>query len=93
MLGIFEMTRKTGLLTISQDNRFGSIYLEEGNIVHCVLQDTEAEEAFYRLLKWKNQGKFEFTPAILPVSRTINQKTHSLVMEGLKQLDEDNKGS
>jgi two-component system alkaline phosphatase synthesis response regulator PhoP len=92
LLGIFEMSKKTGLLTISKENYFGSLYLEHGNIIHCVFQDVEGEEAFYRLLRWKDEGEFEFTPAISPDHKTIEQGTHSLIMEGLKQIDEEKKG-
>ena len=92
LLGIFEMTQKTGLLTISHDNYAGSMYLENGNIVHCTLHDTEGEEAFLNLLRWNEDGEFEFTPAIKPVKKTITGNTHSLVMEGLKQIDEEKRG-
>ena len=89
LLGIFEMTQKSGLLTITHENYGGSIYLDKGAIVHCTLHNVEGEEAFYSLLRWNEDGEFEFTPGIKPVRKTINTTTHSLVMEGLKQIDEE----
>lgn len=89
IIGIFEMTQKTGVLALSLgEERYGSVYLEAGHVVHAAIQDLVGEEAFYYLLKFKDSGEFEFTPAVTTPAKTIKARSSELMMEGLRLLDE-----
>ncbi|RMH71874.1 MAG: response regulator [Gemmatimonadetes bacterium] len=94
IIGIFEMTKKTGVLALTFDqHKFGSVYLKDGNVVHAALQDLVGEEAFYHLLKWKDSGNFEFTPGVTSPEHTIQMRGSELIMEGLRRLDESTRDS
>ncbi len=87
LLQIFSMNKKDGTITIYSDKGNGFIYLQEGNIINATFEKVEGVKAFYRLLTIKN-GKFEFIPhrALTPIR--ITSTTESLLMEGMRQMDE-----
>jgi CheY-like chemotaxis protein len=87
LLQIFSMNKKDGTITIYSDKGNGFIYLQEGNIINATFEKVEGVKAFYRLLSVKN-GKFEFIPhrALTPIR--ITSTTESLLMEGMRQIDE-----
>jgi len=87
LLQIFSMNKKDGTITIYSDKGTGFIYLQDGNVVNATFEKVEGVKAFYRLLSIKN-GKFEFIPhkALTPVR--ISSTTESLLMEGMRQIDE-----
>jgi len=45
------------------------------------------QEVIYRLLGWK-EGEFEFARTVKPVKRSIRLSTETLILEGMKRLDE-----
>ncbi len=87
LLQIFSMNKKDGTITIYSDKGNGFIYLQEGGIINATFEKVEGVKAFYRLLTIKN-GKFEFIPhrALTPIR--ITSTTESLLMEGMRQIDE-----
>ncbi|MGB9734712.1 MAG: DUF4388 domain-containing protein [bacterium] len=87
LLQIFSMNKKDGTITIYSDKGSGFIYLQDGNIINATFDKVEGVKAFYRLLSIRN-GKFEFIPhrALTPIR--ITSSTESLLMEGMRQMDE-----
>lgn len=65
----------------------GTLFIEEGEIIHAVYKDLHGEEAFYEILAWRS-GSFE-TLGNVPVAEvTIDKNWQFLLMEGLRRVDE-----
>lgn len=88
LLQILELGWKTGVISLTRDNETGSIYLQNGKIVHALWHKLTGPDAFFRLIRWK-EGQFKFTEKPLPDSAvTMSESSQGLVMEGLRQSDE-----
>ena len=84
--------RRTCLLTINHNSEKAEIYLEEGRIVNTVYKEMKGEEAFYAIIGWE-EGSFNINPEVKIAERLINKNNDSLMLEGLRRLDEVNKGA
>ncbi len=91
LLQLFASSRKSGVLTIRSGQTVGRIYLRDGQVYSAGLESyptVRAYKAFYRLFTW-TEGTFELTPLAGPdVLEEITESTTSLVLEGMRQLDE-----
>jgi DNA-binding response OmpR family regulator len=72
---------------ISSMEKKGTIFIQDGEIVHSRTGALEGEEAFYHLVSWQ-EGEFEILPCATFPSRTIYGSTMSLLMEGARMTDE-----
>ena len=79
--------RLTNALHVQQGSRHGTIYFEDGDIVHSVVGDLEGEEAFYEIISWEG-GTFQVERAVKAPRETIVKGWQSLLMEGLRLADE-----
>jgi hypothetical protein len=61
--------------------------LKDGEIVHAAYREFTGTEALYQLLGWKD-GEFEVEPDAAAPEVTINATAESLLLEGLRRLDE-----
>ena len=87
LLQLLAMNRRSGTLSINTPAGAGEVRIKSGEIVDAVFRRLEREKALYRLLG-ETDGTFSFvggTPVFLERIRT---PTSSLLMEGLRQLDE-----
>jgi len=91
LLQLFASSRKSGVLTIRAGQTVGRIYLRDGQVYSAGLEGypmVRAYKAFYRLFTW-TEGVFDLTPLAGPdVLEEITESTTSLVLEGMRQLDE-----
>jgi pSer/pThr/pTyr-binding forkhead associated (FHA) protein len=91
LLQLFNSSRKSGVLTIRSGQTVGRIYLRDGQVYSAGLEGyptVRAYKAFYRLFTW-NEGSFDLSPLAGPdVLEEITESTTSLVLEGMRQLDE-----
>ncbi|MCI0370210.1 MAG: response regulator [candidate division NC10 bacterium] len=90
LIQFLELEKKTGVLSIVSESRSGHLYFQEGKIVNAVQGTLRGEGAVYRLLNWTD-GDFELeslgtTPPSGPARITMGNQT--LIMEGLRRLDE-----
>jgi CheY-like chemotaxis protein len=91
LVGLLELGGVTGRLSILTVYGEGFIYFDQGRIFHATFGNMEGEEAFM-LLMTQGTAQFEFAPgdwvadAALP--RTIDTTIASLVMEGVRRIDE-----
>ena len=87
---ILAQGRKTGKLTL----RFGSdeaeVFFDAGEIVHARHRDVEGQDAFYELLGVAD-GSFSLDPGAVSKMHTIKAGVESLILEGLRRLDEKNR--
>ncbi|MFT5354419.1 MAG: response regulator RpfG family c-di-GMP phosphodiesterase [Polyangiales bacterium] len=87
VLQIVGNSRKTGRLIITSAGRRGEIHLSEGQVWDARFSGARAQEAFYRLLIL-NDGGFEFDSSFAPTARLIDDQLESLLLEGMRRLDE-----
>ncbi len=82
-----SLGRRTGILHLNYKSSKARVYFESGSITDCVLDDAYGEEAFYGALRWPD-GDFRFEQKPIAGARRITIDTMSLLMEGMRRLDE-----
>jgi hypothetical protein len=91
LLQLFTSSRKSGVMTIRSDRGVGKLYLREGQVYHAEIESNpvvKAHKAFYRMFAWTD-GTFDLRPAgDHRVPEEITESTTSLILEGVRQLDE-----
>ncbi len=79
--------RKSGKLTIASDGKKGEILFNEGMIFDANFGEVAQEEAFYEMLAL-SEGDFELDPNFRPSEQVIQVSPESLLLEGMRRLDE-----
>ena len=89
ILQIFSMNRKDGVIVVrkEEEGQEAMIFLKEGRIIDATAGTAKGEKALFRILGW-DSGKFEYFPRDFHPEVTIDKSTDSLLMEGMRQLDE-----
>jgi hypothetical protein len=87
LLQILSMNQRTGVLTVSTATGVGELRLVQGEIVDAIYRRIEGSKALYRLLG-ETEGSFAFVSGIGTAQRRMEQPTHVLLLEGLRQVDE-----
>ncbi len=81
--------RMTTTLYVEHEGARGAIYFDEGNIIHSEFEEIEGEDAFYEILSWEG-GNFTVEREKKPIKETIIKGWQSLLLEGMRRLDESN---
>lgn len=84
------LEKNTARLTINTPKGQASIYFAKGEIVHAMFSGEAGEEALYRILSLK-EGEFRVTPVTDLPERTIFTSWQSLLLEGMRVMDEAEK--
>ncbi len=93
IIQIFHAERRTVAIHLGSEMGYGRVYMKDGSVVHASYREFTGVDAMYRLLAW-NDGEFEVEPGVEPPEHTINEQVDSLMLEGLRRLDESRaKGS
>src|SRR6202171_208186 len=87
LIEFFCNQRKTGRLKVIYSNGPGYFYLQAGSVVHARIGVLRGIEAVYCALTLPN-ASFTFSPAFEAPEHTINQPWTSVVLEGLRRMDE-----
>ena len=87
IIQLVSVSGKTGMFLLMRGSERGSIYLQNGRIVHAELGSLGGEEAVYALAIWST-GDFQFTPGKESEKTTIDKTNTSLLMEAARRLDE-----
>lgn len=74
-------------MRVTKDDRIGTIFIVDGEIVHAACEDIVGEEAFFRILGWQT-GSFESIEVSTTPQRTIQNNYHYLIMEAARRVDE-----
>ena len=74
-------------MRVTKDEKLGTIFIVDGEIIHAASEDLVGEEAFYRILGWQT-GSFESIEVASTPARTIHQNYHFLIMEAARRVDE-----
>ena len=87
LIEFFCNQRKTGRLKVVYPIGPGYFYLQTGSVVHARIGVLRGIEAVYCALTLPN-ASFTFSPAFEAPEQTINQPWTSVVLEGLRRMDE-----
>ena len=81
------LSRNSSVLEVTADDASGTIFIEEGAIIHAQIGERQGEAAFNLLLTLTG-GEFQLQPFSPPAERTIEGSWESLLMEAARQRDE-----
>lgn len=87
IIQIFNAERRTVAVHLGSELGYGRVYVKGGKIIHAAYREFTGQDALYQLLAWKD-GEFEVEPDALPPESTINEPAESIILEGLRRLDE-----
>ena len=87
LIEFFCNQRKTGRLKVIYPIGPGYFYLQAGSVVHARIGVLRGIDAVYCALTLPN-ASFTFSPAFEPPEHSINQPWTSVVLEGLRRMDE-----
>lgn len=89
-----EMGHKTCLLTLSNNGQSCKMYFNDGQVNHAVFNNGEAkgDDAVYKTMGW-TEGTFSIDFTQSSSEQTTTRSTQGLLMEGLRLLDESNRGA
>ncbi|NOX36336.1 MAG: response regulator [Calditrichaeota bacterium] len=79
--------RLTTALLVKRQNETGTIYFQEGNIVHAETDHLEGEDAFYYIMSWDG-GEFSVLRNKFPPRETIHKSWQNLLLESMRLKDE-----
>ena len=86
------LARSSSVLEISTSHARGSVFVQEGQIVHAQVGNLAGEEAFNHLMALAG-GNFNLKPFSEPPARTISGSWEFLLMEAARIRDEANEPS
>ncbi len=87
LLQTFEVSRKSGIVHLTNGEVEAHIYFRDGKVVDAALGRLCGEEAVYRALIW-NEGNFEVEFSKVECPDVIESSTQGLLMEGMRRVDE-----
>jgi response regulator RpfG family c-di-GMP phosphodiesterase len=88
LVQVLSQGRKGGKLKIRAGNDLGEIHFAEGEVVNALWSKLRGEEAFYAMLKLQD-GDFGLDPGFKPQGRVITANAESLLLEGMRRMDEE----
>lgn len=87
LLQTFEVSRKSGILRITQGNEAAVLSFRDGAVVDAALGRLVGAEAVYRALVW-NDGEFSIEFCQVDGPDRVGVSTQGLLMEGMRCVDE-----
>jgi response regulator RpfG family c-di-GMP phosphodiesterase len=79
--------RKSGALRVRRGPDAGEVHFVEGKVVNAMWGKLRGDEAFYAMLSI-SQGEFSLDPNFRPPEVRITESPESLLLEGMRRLDE-----
>ncbi len=87
---LIQMCCASGISTVIQvrkNSAVGTIFIEEGEIIHADCDDIEGLDAFFKIFSWQS-GSFETLGDVAVPKTTIDSNWQYLLMEGHRRMDE-----
>ncbi|MDP8228764.1 MAG: DUF4388 domain-containing protein, partial [Candidatus Electryoneaceae bacterium] len=78
---------RTVALMVSVGQKQGTMFFQDGEIVHAVQNDLEGEEAFLSIISWKG-GEFSLRALAQKREKTIFESWEGLLLESARRNDE-----
>jgi pSer/pThr/pTyr-binding forkhead associated (FHA) protein len=94
LLQLFQTSKKNGVLAVTSGEHEGRVYLRKGQIYYAIIDGDPTpgpRKSFFRIVAWET-GSFMLEPPDgeeFPVE--LDESTEALLMEALRQLDEQRK--
>lgn len=79
--------RNQAQLTLNHLGKLGTIFFNNGEMVHAKTGDLIGDEAIYAMLGWE-EGTFKAKMGVEPGLITIDKNWSGLLMEGMRRIDE-----
>lgn len=86
-----EQGRKNCALVVRNAGDECTLYFNEGQVTHAVYGDAKGDAAVFKVLRW-TEGDWELDFSKTSPEHTTTMSTQGLMMEGLRLLDEANRG-
>jgi hypothetical protein len=89
LIGMVSLGGKTGRLVVRgvDGGIVGELVFRAGRLASAAAGGLTAERAFFKLLG-VTLGTFEFTAEALPIAGSLDLPTESLLMDGMRRIDE-----
>jgi response regulator RpfG family c-di-GMP phosphodiesterase len=88
LVQVLTQSRKTGVLKVRvASGESGEVHFDEGSVSNAMWSRLRGEEAFYGMCAL-GEGDFVFDPAARPHGRVILASAESLLLEGMRRMDE-----
>jgi len=93
--GVVQMlthSRQSGSLYVNAEVIDGIVFFDNGNITHAESGDLIGDEAVVQIVKCSNgvdSGGYKFVPGETASTRTVLRSATELMLEALRELDED----
>ena len=92
LLQSLELGHKTCKLVLSNADQRCEMFFSDGQINHAAFGETQGDEAVYKIVGWLD-GTFQIDFSEKSDLQTTTRSTQGLLMEGLRMLDEANRGA
>lgn len=88
LIQMMNLLNKNGVLVVKEaSGPTGEVHMQNGEPVHARLSPVEGKKALQRMLAW-TKGEFTFESKPVDGRRTILERTDSLLLDALRQIDE-----
>jgi len=93
ILQMISSNTKTGIFTLEADGKKIDLFLQDGEMYHAVTEDMTGQTAFFAAMAME-EGKFYFHETDeVPEEKTIDGNTQFMILEALRQIDEEQGGA
>jgi CheY-like chemotaxis protein len=93
--GVVQMlahSRQSGVLYINAESTDGTVFFNRGEVLHAEVGEIIGNEAVIRIIKTCNgvvRGVYKFVPGTTATTRTVFHSVTELMLEALRELDEE----
>ena len=93
--GVVQMlahSRQSGVLYINAEMLDGTIFFNRGEVLHAEVGEIIGNDAVIRIIKNCNgldRGVYKFVPGTLAATRTVFRTVTELMLEALREIDEE----
>jgi len=87
LVQIMCLERRKSALALRRGDQKGTIFFDDGQIVHATVGSLAGEEAVYQMLNWTD-GTFRVSNHVTPPRCTVTMPWSHLLLEGVRRIDE-----
>ncbi|PSH05437.1 MAG: hypothetical protein CXZ00_01730 [Acidobacteria bacterium] len=92
VIQMLSISRQSGVLYINAETLDGTIFFNYGEVLHAEVGETIGDESVIQIVKDCNgvdRGVYKFVPGSLAATRTVFRSVTELMMEALREIDEE----
>jgi len=92
ILQLISSNDKTGVFRCEREGKSIDLFFQEGHLYHAVGENMSGQSAFFAAMALQ-EGSFSFTETEdVPEEKTIDGNTQFMILEALRQIDEERGG-